>query len=524
MYVTYDQFLDAATKSGLYFSDYDMQLAKQNPNAGFGILNAKQDYAKATTAEAKALAHENAESWRKQGTYSGGADGSFYNPIQQNVEKSTGNGTADALTNRMLNYSSFNYDPAPEFNDSYKPLYDQQLNNMLNYKDFSYDYNSDPLYQQYKQAYNREGQRAMENTLAETSARTGGLASSYAASAAAQANNYYAQQLADKIPDLYQLAYQQYTDKYNRTNNNVNTLMGARNFDLGVYDTQLGQYNTDRNFAYGQYADNYNRLGNNLGIILGQDDTAYNRGRDTIADQRYNTEWDAAMAQQALENGRYDTEWEYKTGQASMNDARSRIQSFLSAGGDVNAIPDDVIAASGLTREELQQMALAMAPGVSGGRYGSGNTVEELPNPNLVDYDSAVGKQLVGVSSDDPLMAGDILTNNWNNLGYTERFSLLQNMGYDNATAIQLARGDSADMAAYLYGLQNPTPSEPVSTGVDVSGITNYSDATELLGQYESKATPLSVSDWNKTKADGKSQFNTYTDYLKAFVDYHING
>lgn len=444
---TYDQFQDAYAKSGLKLSDYDLALARENPAAGFGIIQSKQDYASATTDAARALANENANAWRRTGGYSGGGDGSQYIPQLTPA----GNAGISDLTNQMINYGQFSYQDAPQFNDSYKPQYDQQLNDLVNFKDFSYDVNNDPLYAQYKSMYNREGQRAMENTLAQVSARTGGLASSYAVSAAAQANNYYAQQLADKIPDLYQMAYQQYADEYSRKNNNVNALMGARNFDFGVYGSALDQYNADRNFAYNNYADDFNRLGTQLGVLTEQDNTAYQRN------------------------------------QAAMNDARSRIEAFLAAGGDINSLPADLRAASGLTDTELNTLALSAAMG----RYGRGGkrTEEEIPNPDLVDYDSAVGKQLVGVSANDPSMAGDILTNNWNNLGYTERFSLLQNMGYDNETAIQLARSDSADMAAYLYGL---TPAAPIVVN-PVSGGTNVRPRD--MGIYASRLAKAQTKD-----------------------------
>lgn len=285
---TYDQLVAEAQKRGVTMSDYDLAFARENPTAGFGILNAKTDYMNASTPEAKALANAAAEQWRSQGGYSGGADGSQFVPVQSSVS---------GLTQQITQYPSFQYGAAPSFNDSYKQQYDANLNALLNFKDFSYDATKDPLYQQYAQTYRREGDRATENTLAQLAANTGGLASSYAASAAAQAGNYYAQQLADKIPELYQQAYQQYADQYNRQNNNVGNLLNARNFDLGVYDAQLGQYNTDRNMAYQQYSDEYSRLGDALALMQSQE-KASGRGSGTpAADETANPVSDALLGQ-----------------------------------------------------------------------------------------------------------------------------------------------------------------------------------------------------------------------------------
>ena len=48
---TYDQFQKAAQQAGLLgqFSQADLSLAQQNPDAGMSLLKYKQDYANATT-------------------------------------------------------------------------------------------------------------------------------------------------------------------------------------------------------------------------------------------------------------------------------------------------------------------------------------------------------------------------------------------------------------------------------------------------------------------------------------------
>lgn len=272
---TYDQLLKDIKAAGVNFSDYDLAFARENPTAGYGILNAKKDYAAATTDEARALANSAAEQWRAQGGYSAGVSGSGYNPL---LPQSTGNNMLDSKTSQLVSFPSYQYDlPSPTWDDSYGAKYDAALNSMLDYAPFSYDYKTDPLYASYKKSYTREGQRATADALGQAAAATGGIPSSFAATAAAQAGNYYAAQLADKIPELYQLAYNQYADQYNRLSNNVGALQNARSFDFGTYQTALNQYNADRNFDYGVYSDNFNRLASQIGVLTDQDNTAYAR-------------------------------------------------------------------------------------------------------------------------------------------------------------------------------------------------------------------------------------------------------
>lgn len=236
---TYDQFRKAAQDSGLLnqFSQADLNLAKQNPDAGMSILKGKQDFQNATTDEARALAHQRVEDIRSSyGNYSGGANGaSFY-------------------LNQM-SPSSFEYEAAPTYTNRYDDTIQDLLNEMINREDFSYDPATDPLYQNYRKQYTREGQRATADALGAAAAASGGIPSSYASTAANQASNYYAAQMTDMIPDLYQLAYNQYLNDYQMMQSDLSAVQTAEQNDYNKFRDQLNQYNTDRNFYYGQLLD-----------------------------------------------------------------------------------------------------------------------------------------------------------------------------------------------------------------------------------------------------------------------------
>lgn len=241
---------------------------------------------KAGDQEGMDAAHQQAESIRSKYGYSGGADGSQYLP--------TGSGTKQA---------AFSYESAPSYTSRYQNQIDELTSAILNREAFSYDPETDPLYDQYKEQYTREGQRAMQDALGEVSARTGGLASSYATTAAAQANNYYMAQLADKIPELYQLAYSMYMDEGDRLRSDLAMLQGMESGDYGRYQDRLGQYNTDRSFAYGL-------------------------NRDQVADQRYarsgTTRWGGISAATSGMTGSTPTAGRTRRGRRSATQTRRR--------------------------------------------------------------------------------------------------------------------------------------------------------------------------------------------------------
>ena len=167
----------------------------------------------------------------------------------------------------------FSYGDAPEYLSRWDDALTALAGQIMSRPAFSYDYTQDPLYQQYREVYTREGDRAMRDTLGQVSARTGGLASSYAASAASQANNYYMAQLSDVIPQLEQLAYQRYLGQGEALMDQLQAVQALEAGDYARYQDALGQWNTDRAFAYNAWSD--------------ARDFSYAAGRDQLSDQRY---------------------------------------------------------------------------------------------------------------------------------------------------------------------------------------------------------------------------------------------
>jgi len=299
---TYDDFQKAMQSSGLggQFSDADLKLAQQNPDAGMSILKYKQDYMNAATDEARALANLGAEGIRSSyGGYTGGQRGeNFYlDPLspkdfQSSAAPTYKNNYADTISgllDKQLGYGSYSYGEAqPEYNNRYDATIQDLLDQIVNRKDFSYDPENDQLYSQYRKQYTREGQRATQDALGAAAAASGGIPSSYAVNAAAQAGDYYASQMTDKIPELYQLAYNKYMNDYNMKLSDLGAVQGAEQSDYDKFLNEMQQYNTNRAFDYQAWMDEYNRINNDLQTASGLEQLDYTKYLNDL--NQYNTD------------------------------------------------------------------------------------------------------------------------------------------------------------------------------------------------------------------------------------------
>ena len=327
MNYTYEDFKKRLASGNYALSDADMKLAERNPDAAISILNYKDDYSKATTDEARALANMSAENIRRtQGGYTGGVDGSnFY--LEAPTPSSFDSGSKPAYESKwtdrindaygkLSDYGLFSYDrEAPAYSDKYADQRDELLNAITNRPAFEYDYKSDPSYQSYAKQYAREGKRAADDTLASASAQSGGIASSYALTAANQARNYYASQLSDKIPELYQKAYERYLKEYQQKQNDLSALNAVSQIDYDRYLNDLSQYNNDRNFAYQQYTDDYSRLRDQLNDAQALDQLDYSKYRDDVSDYQNDRNFRYQQLLDTISNNQYEDDKNYSRAQ-----------------------------------------------------------------------------------------------------------------------------------------------------------------------------------------------------------------
>ena len=171
----------------------------------------------------------------------------------------------------LLNQNSANKPGA--WTDPYLDKYSGYLSQYENRDPFSYDFNSDALYQQYKDNYILQGQMAMMDTMGQAAAMTGGYGNSYAQSVGQQAYNQQLNQLNDIMPELYGMAY----DRYNQEGQD---LLNMYSLYKGLSDQSYSQYQDTLDRWYQEDS----RLTNNL-------NTAYNQAFNNW-EIGYNTAWD----------------------------------------------------------------------------------------------------------------------------------------------------------------------------------------------------------------------------------------
>ena len=229
----------------------DLALGRDNPGALEQILQERQNWANATTQAERDAAHNRAENIRKAyGQYSGGQEGmgGQYSPTYVKPSPAAQNDNVTALYEKYNNLYGKNN--APTWTPQYQEQISQILGNITNRDPFEYNMNKDPLYQQYRDQYIREGQRAMKDTMAQSAALTGGYGSTYGAIAAQQGYDNYLAQLNDRVPQLEQMAYGKYADNLQDMYNQLGAYQSEENRLYGQYMDALGQFNTDRDYAF----------------------------------------------------------------------------------------------------------------------------------------------------------------------------------------------------------------------------------------------------------------------------------
>lgn len=139
------------------------------------------------------------------------------------------------------------------WDDELTELYDQ----IRNRKKFSYDLGTDPLYQQYREQYQRQGRLAMQDTMGQAAALTGGYGSTYGEQVGQQAYNAYLQNLNDIVPQLQQQAYQRYQDEGTDLYNQYSMVKGRDDTDYGRYRDTVSDWYSDLADARSEYNTEY---------------------------------------------------------------------------------------------------------------------------------------------------------------------------------------------------------------------------------------------------------------------------
>lgn len=176
----------------------------------------------------------------------------------------------------------------------YQGQIDEAYQKILNRQPFKYDMNADAVYQQYRDQYVTQGNRAMMDTMGQASAMTGGYGNTYAQTVGQQANQAYLQQLNDRLPELYDRAYGKYRDEGTDLYNQLSVSQGMDDRSYSKYrdtvsDWQFdvgrtqGDYNTERGFDLDMYRDAVSAYQNQRDFDFQQAQFDYKKQQDAAA-------------------------------------------------------------------------------------------------------------------------------------------------------------------------------------------------------------------------------------------------
>ena len=243
------------------------------------------------------------------------AKGYTYTPFQYGAftESAETTGAKNSLTNAntaLTNLGDFNWVDEGKIN-YYTSKYE-------NRGKFSYDFNTDALYQQYKDKYIKQAKMASADVMGQAAAMNGGYGSSYAQTVGNQAYQANLEQLNDVIPELYQLAYDKYNQEGQDLLNMISLLRGERDFAYGQYNDEYTKLANDRDYWSNMYNNLYNRdytkYSDDRNFEQTNHNTAesykYNEYRDSVADNQWQAEFDEAKRQydeqMAFQKQQYD--------------------------------------------------------------------------------------------------------------------------------------------------------------------------------------------------------------------------
>lgn len=203
-----------------------------------------------------------------------------------------------------------------DYNSQYQDKIDQILDDLLNGKTPVYDFSTDPVYQQYKDNYIRQGQMAMMDTMANAAALSGGYGNSYASTVGNQAYQAYLSELNNVIPELADAAYARYQTEQAGKRDNLSILQGLEESDYAKYRDLLSDWYTNRDYLTGRYDTEYEK--------------DYGSYRDSVADWEADRAYQFQQEQAKLEQERWEREY-----------ALSKAKAYSSGGGSSGSNSDN---------------------------------------------------------------------------------------------------------------------------------------------------------------------------------------
>lgn len=233
----------------------------------------------------------------------------------------------------------------------------QAYDAVTNRQKFKYSPSGDPMYQQYRQQYQRQAKLGMQDTMGQAAAMNGGYGSSYAQMAGQQAYNSEMQKLNDRMPELYQLALDKYQQEGQELLQRWQMASQMENQDYSRYQDQMAAWRSDRDYAANRYD---SERSTDYNLWADSDDREYSRFQD----------------QQQM--------------------AQAQVDYLISIGAEV---PDSLLEASGYGKEYMDAIKAARA--AAGGGGGSKSSLKTA----ISNYSYGSGKNYSGPTTSGNLSA-----------------------------------------------------------------------------------------------------------------------
>ena len=213
-----------------------------------------------------------------------------------------------------------------DYNSQYQDKIDQILDDLLNGKTPVYDFSTDPVYQQYKDNYIRQGQMAMMDTMANAAALSGGYGNSYASTVGNQAYQAYLSELNNVIPELADAAYARYQTEQAGKRDNLSILQGLEESDYAKYRDLLSDWYTNRDYLTGRYDTEYEK--------------DYGSYRDSVADWEADRAYQFQQEQAKLEQERWEREYALSKAKAYSSGGGGSSQSYSNSPTGIDKLTD----------------------------------------------------------------------------------------------------------------------------------------------------------------------------------------
>lgn len=257
-----------------------------------------------------------------------------------------------------------------DYSSPYAADIEAALDSWKNRKDFSYDFNTDPMYQQYRDQYMLGGQQAMRDTMGQAAALTGGYGNSYAQMVGQQAYDNYLSRLNEIIPTLRGQAYDMYNAEGDR-------LAQALSTYLALDDTAYGRHRDEVGDELARQQEEYQRYMDELAYMQGE--------RDYWNDKAMQEAALAAAAAGGRGGGSGSGKDGNKGGSMSYDTAREKVLNAAKTNGDqfAYATIQSLYDSGKISASEKNALIDYVAGRIEGYYAGGGRTGTVSVNKNL---------------------------------------------------------------------------------------------------------------------------------------------